>query len=335
MALGSAATHRLSSEAPVVGHGCPALGVGEIDLGQLDVDADGVKAFVAEHRLQFDDIAAVAQEVDGEGMAEFMDIGVVDAGALGGGADHLEKYVAIHVGIVAGGEEGVGGLSRQTGGQVAPEVLFAGVRDEDEAVFVAFALANMKLALLLVVVGEGEVTEFAGADAGLDEGDDNGFVALGGGANAGGEPSVAGAPGAGLSTGSEKGFDLQDSVGFDDGLTGLRTFDLAADRVRDLEFGLGPSPKTGKGGPGIGDGFGGEFLGEAEIVEEGVDVGGCNVAERFINDVGGESSEGACVIVDGVGGEVTFTGEPVAVKGGGKGHLGGRRFFGFRHDPSG
>ncbi len=210
------------------------MGGGDVHLGEFDVDADGIHAFVAEDGLEFKDVAAVAEEGEGEGVAEFVDAGMVDAGALGGFGDHFEEHVAVHGGVVVGGEEGVGGFGGGAGGEVFPDVTFAGVADEDDAVFAAFALADVEAGLVLVVVVEGEVAEFAGTDAGFDEGDDDGAVAGGGGADAGGEVAVAGAPGGGLAAGVEHGFDFDLGVGFDDGVGDVGAVDFAADGVGEV-----------------------------------------------------------------------------------------------------
>lgn len=74
---------RRGSEAPVVGGAGLAVGGAEVGLGQGDVDADGFEFFMAEQALEFEDVAAVAQEVDGEGVAEAVGGGVFDVGGLG------------------------------------------------------------------------------------------------------------------------------------------------------------------------------------------------------------------------------------------------------------
>lgn len=61
-----------ASQSPVVCHRRALLRRLQVDLDQLDVDADGVQPLVAQHLLEFEHIAAVAQEGDSEGVAEAM-----------------------------------------------------------------------------------------------------------------------------------------------------------------------------------------------------------------------------------------------------------------------
>ncbi len=57
----------MGSQLPVISHRCAALGGGEIDFGQASVDADRLHAFVAEHGLQIQHVAVVAQEINSKG----------------------------------------------------------------------------------------------------------------------------------------------------------------------------------------------------------------------------------------------------------------------------
>ena len=60
-----------------------------VDLGDGNVALDHLQGGVAEDALEFEDVAAIAEECDGEGMAEAMGVGVGDVGALAQAADHF------------------------------------------------------------------------------------------------------------------------------------------------------------------------------------------------------------------------------------------------------
>lgn len=57
-------------QSPVVGWAVRALRGGYIHLGNCQVDFHGVQFFMPQDALQLKDVAAIAQKVNGKGMAE-------------------------------------------------------------------------------------------------------------------------------------------------------------------------------------------------------------------------------------------------------------------------
>ena len=97
------------------------MGLSQVGLGDLEVALDHFQGLVAEDGLQGKDVAAVAQEGDGEGVAEAVGVGAGDAGALAGGLDEAAQDGAVEGPAQAGGEERLGRLSVTSDGQVAPD----------------------------------------------------------------------------------------------------------------------------------------------------------------------------------------------------------------------
>ena len=58
------------------------MGLLQVGLGDHEVVLDHVQGLVAEDGLQGKDVAAVAQEGDGEGVAQAAEMGAGNAGAL-------------------------------------------------------------------------------------------------------------------------------------------------------------------------------------------------------------------------------------------------------------
>jgi len=80
------------------------VAVVEVVLGELDVEADHFHGAVAKEGLEDVAISAVAQELDGEGVAEAVGVGIDDAGAAAEAGDETEEGVAAD-GQAALGEE--------------------------------------------------------------------------------------------------------------------------------------------------------------------------------------------------------------------------------------
>lgn len=180
------------------------MGVFYVHLGDGDVALDHFECGVAEEALEFEDVAAVAEKVDGECVAEAVGVGIGDAGALAQAIDEGEDAGTGDGGLGSVGEEevfveiGVG-----AGDQVAPNRLGCGGTDGEDSLFDALAgygealvaqvdLAQAQAGEIVPVTGE-----FGYAGAGVEEGEDDGAVADGGGTGVGGfalsGPGVGGA----------------------------------------------------------------------------------------------------------------------------------------------
>lgn len=135
--------------------------------------------------------------------------------------------------IAVGGEERVCLAHIGASGEVTPEVAAGTVGNVDEALLVTLAVADVELALALVVVGEGEITEFGCPNAGLDEDHDNGLIPLGGGAAVAGDLARSAVPGGVVFTGRHHRLDLGFAIFLDHRAAVLRAGDLFGDGVGD------------------------------------------------------------------------------------------------------
>jgi len=85
---------------------------GAVELGDAGVVAHHFEIRVAEELLEGEDVARVAEIVDGEGVPEFVRVGVGDVGTVADALDEAGQDVALHRARVVGRsdeEEEVGG----------------------------------------------------------------------------------------------------------------------------------------------------------------------------------------------------------------------------------
>ena len=181
----------------------------QVGLDDFEISFHHVQGRVTEHLLQGVDVAAVAQELDGKGVAKAVRVDVGDEGALPAAVQDAQQGVAGHgEGLTIGGSK-ERRLGREGGGAadaVLPEGATGWLLDAEEAAFVAFSLADNEMAGGLVVVGQGEGAQLGGAQATVEQGQQDGVIAQGGGALA--ADGGAGAPGFGLAGGAQQGDDL-------------------------------------------------------------------------------------------------------------------------------
>lgn len=119
---------------------CVVVVVVDVGLGDGEVVFDHVEAGVAEDLLEGVEVAAVAEVVDGEGVAEAVEGGSFYAGAFADVGDAFVEHAAFDGAVVGGDDEGlveagVGAVE----GDVFPEDLGGAWGDGDVAVFAAFA----------------------------------------------------------------------------------------------------------------------------------------------------------------------------------------------------
>jgi hypothetical protein len=301
-------------QVPFVGRAGDLLGVGEVDFGEAGVAAHHFEGGVAEEVLEGGHVAAVAEEVDGEGVAEAVRGGADDAGALAEAGDEFLDGGAFE-GLVgaAGGDEGGGGGGGWAVGEVAPEGFAGGLADVDDAGFVAFAMLDEEAAGFAVVVAELEGAEFGDAEAGIEEDDEDGDVAVLGGAPTFAHAVVAAVVDFHAGGGGDEAPHFVFGVGLHGVGVGAGADDVAQD-VGDAKLGGGPRPECGQGDPGVEDGFGGEVEVVVEVGEEGVDLGGFDGFDFGVFDPDAEAAEGEVVVEDGGFAEAAAPCEPVAVE---------------------
>lgn len=291
-----------------------------VSLGNGEVAFDHLEAGVAQEGLEGVDVATVADVGDGEGMPEAVGVDAGDAGALAEAVEVGAEHAAVVAVTGAGGEEGlIVFFQGVTGGEVVPDCLAGATAQPDEA---GFASARGEAAFAQdgsgagseVDVADVEATEFAGADAGVEEDADQGCIAelLEVRQLRCGLWGVV--PGCAVRAGVEEGGDLGAGEWFDHGLLGARDVDLAGEVFRGVAFVDAPGPEGAEAGVYVFDGFGAEGFGRAfgdagrcefcaqELIEEGAEVGQGDLFElEVVAEVGLESAEGEGVVADGVG----------------------------------
>ena len=87
------------------------MGVGGVGLGKFEVTADHFEGGVAEEALEGVDVSAVAEVVDGEGVAKAVGVGFGDAGAFAEGLQVRAEGGAVEGVVLLGDEDGGGGLT--------------------------------------------------------------------------------------------------------------------------------------------------------------------------------------------------------------------------------
>ena len=105
----------MTLETPVSDGAGVAVFALEVGLGDVGVAADHFEAGVADEVLEDVDVAAVAQEFDGEGVAEAVGVDVGDASTLPEALEVLGEVATFDGVAVAGGEEGLLGVGGEVG----------------------------------------------------------------------------------------------------------------------------------------------------------------------------------------------------------------------------
>ncbi len=166
------------------GFGGVGAGVDGFQLldARLRVNGGGFELFVAEELLDEADVGPAFEHVRGATVADEVAASrATDFGLLDELAHHAADDVGVEALAVTGEEEGFFRLVNEELGADFVEVAFepfqgAGA-DGNNAVFVAFALADLQGLPLAVEVGDFEAGQFAAADAGAVKGFEHGAVA--------------------------------------------------------------------------------------------------------------------------------------------------------------
>ena len=111
----------------------------QVGLGDGQVGLDHLHSRMAEHDLERVGVAAIAQKVDGEGVAEAGDVDMAQAGAPSNDAHGMQQLAVIQRVAVAGGDEAVTNRIIFALGKITPDGLAGGGRDRDGALLAAFA----------------------------------------------------------------------------------------------------------------------------------------------------------------------------------------------------
>src|SRR3989337_363280 len=224
---------------------------------------------MAEHDLERVGVTAIAKEVDGEGMAEAVDIDMAQAGAPADDAHGMQQLAVVQRMAVAGGEEAAADGILFAFGKVAPDGLAGGGRDGNGALFAAFA-EDGDAAVLEIHLVDLQVAQFGGADAGIDQEQDDGTVAgsvgngMGGGALSRSRIEWRGGQAGG------HGADIIQGVRDDGALLGPGALDSLKDALDDQALGLAPGPQGGEAGVVVEQ----SLLGDGLAGQEGLYLGG-------------------------------------------------------------
>ena len=238
----------LVSEAPVFGRAGGAVAVDQVGLGNGGVGADHLQGFVAQRLLQGSGVAAVAQILDGECVAETVRVDAFDAGPLAETFDQLEQRIAgqwdgaetyerrfVDSRFAAFGDD-VTGDRFQTGGAQRQGALLAALADDSDA------------GIPQIDVAQAQLAEFGSPDACVDEYEDDGPIPNPGG------PLVVGdaLAGAGVADGAVALGQDRFEIGLrqrDDGrLVRPGPPDLVDDVALDVAAADGPAPEGGEAG---------------------------------------------------------------------------------------
>ena len=165
-------------EPPVIDRRGDLVSAVQIDLGQLEVVADHIEGGVAKDALEGECVAAVAQESDGEGMPETVRMAVGHPGALTGSVEQLEELGAIERAAGVGDEEGSLDRFPFAGDQVLEDSFAGAGRNGDDALTIAFAEGE-HIPVAQVHIDDFEAAQLGGAQAGIEQEQDDGAVAVG------------------------------------------------------------------------------------------------------------------------------------------------------------
>lgn len=276
-----------------------------IGLGNGEVVAHHVEGGVAEHELERPGVAAIAQEVDSEGMAESVDIDAGDTGALADASERLAQDVAIERLGFVGDEEWITGIGiLAVGGDIAPEHLTGAGGERDSALTGALA-KDLDSAILEIGVHDGQVAEFLGADTCIEEQENERTVTVGVGQGhrEGALPRAEAS--AGLIEGSEHGLDIGFGIGQDSAFLRLRPFATANNVGGGEALVDGPGPEGRESGMVVEECLLRDGLGSQELADDG---GGDGIERGIILEEVKELTEGILVIGDGLWGKAAGVG---------------------------
>ena len=244
-----------------------------------------------------------------------------DVDALAEAPNDAANGVFVHRTAVLGEEYAVvvAGFGAFALGEVLPDGGGGLGGDGHVAFFVALA-GHLDFAGFEVGVGAEHLAEFGDAEHRIEQGEDDGFVTLGGGTAVGAFALAGAFVGLGVIAGVEELLHLGLGVGFDDGFfgpgRGVHPDDVLCD---DAALG-GPGPQGGEAGVVVDEGLFGEAV---HCGEEGFNLGEGDAGQGGISvQVGLEFAEGVGVIGDGARAETAGVGvEQVAFDGLGEGDL--------------
>ncbi len=168
-------------QTPAIGGTCAPLCLGYIHLGQSCIPSHHRQGAVSQNILKRQQVATVAQEVDGEGMAETVRPGALHAGPLPQAKDVAPDDAGLAGSAAAGSDERIAWTQIVTASQVAPKGALRGLAKVDLALFAAFPIHDGEAAGFAVAVAQAQRAQFGGAYPSVQQDQQHGLVALDGG----------------------------------------------------------------------------------------------------------------------------------------------------------
>ena len=174
-------------QSPIIHWAGLAMRVLHVYLSNLGIVAHHIQRAMSQQRLEREDISARTQIGDGEGMTKFMWMNMSDLGPFTQSPDQDAQAVAVKWTVTGADEEGsLGVISIFPGGQVTPDSFashFTQVSDPAFSTLCTSAnpVADIHLAGFQIHVLDGQRAKLGGAQTGIQQGQDNGLVAVGAG----------------------------------------------------------------------------------------------------------------------------------------------------------
>lgn len=279
------------------------MGAVDVGLGNGEIVAHHHQGGVAEDHLEGVNIATVAQVGDGEGVAETVWVDAEHAGAGPGQVEQVVELVAGEGALVGGDEERFGDLVVFARGEGLPDGGGGARADGDPALFIALAVADAHAQGFEVAVADLQIAQFGGAQAGIEEEEGNGTVAVAGGAFVAHHLASGQCVRAVVGQGFEDGFYFGLAVGEDGGFLRTGTGNAGHDLIGHDLVENGPTPQGGETFMVFEEGG---FRDASSGGEEGGDVcmgepGGWGISGR---EISGQAAIGVGIGFYGVGGEV-------------------------------
>lgn len=174
-------------QSPIVHWAGLAMRVLHVYLSNLGIVAHHIQRTMSQQRLKREDISARTQIGDGEGMAKFMRMYMSDLGSFPQTPDQDAQAVAVKRTVTGTDEEGsLGVISIFPGGQVAPDSFASNFTQVSDPAFSTLCtttnpVADIHLTGFQIHVLDGQRAKFGGAQTGVQQGQDNGLIAVGAG----------------------------------------------------------------------------------------------------------------------------------------------------------
>ncbi len=172
-------------QSPIVHWAGLAMRVLHVYLSNLGIVAHHIQRAMSQQRLEREDIPTRTQIGDGEGMAKFMGMNMSELRSFTQTPDQDAQAVAVKRTVTGADEEGsLGVISIFSGGQVTPDGFPSHFTQVSDPTFPALCtpanpVPDIHLAGFQVHILDGQRAELGGTQTSVQQGQDNGLVAVG------------------------------------------------------------------------------------------------------------------------------------------------------------